>query len=352
MAIILLDSFDHYTTTAEAQLKGWNLGAWQPVTGRFSGYGAQFGNGGGGWSDVSVSLPTLQSSLVVGFALKWISNPVNYQFFQMKSATTWQIQLLGNGSGQIKLNTESGTTTGTASIVAGAWNYIEVKVTTFSTTLGAVTVRVNGVNDIAVTGVNTNRAATGTVSKVCFDGDYYGNTIFVVDDLYVCNTSGTANNDFMGDIRIEYLVPTAAGVRTQFAASSGSNWQAVDEIGASDTDYNSSNVPGAMDLFTMSDLAGNGLIRGVQTISRAKKDDAGYRKAVPVFRKASGLGETARWYPGSKVPVGDAFSLLRMQVFETSPDTGAAWTVDEVNALQYGYAVGDAGMFTIDARLV
>jgi hypothetical protein len=107
-----------------------------------------------------------------------------------------------------------------------------------------------------------------------------------------------------------------------------------------------------MDLFTMSDLAGNGLIRGVQTISRVKKDDAGFRKAEPVFHKASGLGETTRWYQGRVEPVGDTFGYFALQVFETSPDTGVAWTVDEVNALQYGYAVGDAGMFTLDAKLV
>ena len=149
------------------------------------------------------------------------------------------------------------------------------------------------------------------------------------------------------EVRVNGVVQmSGSGVNTRVTANNQVNQYGFSHYGGG------GNQPGAMDLFTMADLAGSGLVRGVQAISRAKKDDAGFRKASPVFYKASGLGGTARFYKGSQVPVLDSFSNLPLQMFNTSPDTGVAWTVDEVNALQCGYAVGDAGMFTLDAKVV
>jgi len=353
MALLFMDGFDHYNTVGDLVVK-WSRYTsvyLDPtfVAGRYGGGALSYSRGGGSGIYRSVPSPT---TAIVGMAIKWtaFAGAANFLKFWLDSTCLMGLRLDLSGTLTITNGAGTGLATSAAAIIPGSWNYVEYKV--FFNASGTAEVRANGVTMVTYSG--STIAYGAAPNSFSLHPDYPADTSnrFYGDDLYLCNGLGTSNNDFLGDIRIEYLVPTGAGVRTQFAPSAGSNWQNIDESPASDADYNSSNVPGAMDLFVMTNLAGNGLVHGVQTISRAKKDDAGFRKAEPVFYKASGLGSTARFYKGSKEPVLDSFTNLPIQVFSASPDTGVAWTIDEINALQYGYAVGDAGMFTLDARLV
>jgi hypothetical protein len=269
----------------------------------------------------------------------------------LNSSGTSQCELVMNRvSNKLQFSRNNGTLIGSASsqaIALNVWYYIEIKVF-INGSSGTAELRVNGVPWISGTSLNTGSSACqyvhlGTDSAANHDERW--------DDLYVCD--GTApNNDFLGDTRIQYLVPNGAGIRTQFTPNTTTNWQNLDESPAGDGDYNSASTPGAMDLFTMTDISTNSLVYAVQTVHRAKKDDAGHRKVEPLFYMSSGQGDTSRWYQGSKVPVVDQFAYVPSQIYNTSPDTDVAWTRDEINALQYGYAVGDAAMFTIDAELV
>jgi hypothetical protein len=236
---------------------------------------------------------------------------------------------------------------GTIVFPTDVWSYMEIRYS-ISDTVGSYELRINGTASTSGSGVDTRNGGSGVMNSIAFyHNDISGDFASTIDDLYVTN-----DTVFFGDTRVEYLAPTGPGIKTQLAPSAGSNWQTVDESVPSDTDYNSSSTPGAMDLFGMRNLAGNGLIYGVQSILRCKKDDAGFRSVKPAFFKAGGIGSTDRYYTGNKSFVGDGFFSVPAQIYDTSPDTGTAWTVDEVNALQYGYAVGDAGMFTLDAKLV
>jgi hypothetical protein len=58
-----------------------------------------------------------------------------------------------------------------------------------------------------------------------------------------------------------------------------------------------------------------------------------------------------RVHGGIDAGVGDTFSYKRT-VFNTSPDTNAAWTIEELDDLQYGYTVGGGNEFTVDAWTV
>jgi len=345
MAIVLMEGFDKWSSFAD-----WyaNSGASSTLT-SLSTNGGRWGNKALNVSAyVNMWLPSAYSTVIWGFAWKAVSSS-DPMYISLQDTTTVQCVLRFTGGIPYFQRGSTTIATGTQVITTSAWNYYEIKLTVHPSA-GSFEVRVNGVVQMSGSGVNTRVTANNQVNQYGFS-HYGGGGNHNFCDMYLCDTSGSANTDFLGDTRVEYLVPTGAGVRSQFTPSAGSNWQTVDDV-AGDTDYNSNNQPGAMDLFTMADLAGSGLVRGVQAISRAKKDDAGFRKASPVFYKASGLGGTARFYKGSQVPVLDSFSNLPLQMFNTSPDTGVAWTVDEVNALQCGYAVGDAGMFTLDAKVV
>ena len=352
MALLFMDSFDHYTTLTEKH-SGANACSISAGVGRWGSSGVLAGSGNSTCYFYK-TFADYKSTLIAAMAFKVdVYTPNSLLGFYDSGTLHCDLRFTAGG---LLTFTRAGAvlSTGTTVIPLDAWQYVEVKATISDT--GSYQVKLNGINEIHTLGGpvsgDTRNGANASTNQVRWGHTVGGNLSWSIDDVYVCDTSGSVSNDFLGDIRVEYLVPTGAGVRTGFTPSTGSNWSNVDETPASDTDYNSANTPGAMDLFQMANLSGNGLVHGVQTISRGKKDDAGFRKFKPAFYKASGLGDTNRWYTGTQDPVLDSYIFLPIQVMTTSPDTGVAWTVDEVNAIQYGYAVGDAGMFTIDAKVV
>lgn len=75
-----------------------------------------------------------------------------------------------------------------------AWFYIEAKIV-FSQTGGAVELRVNGIPLINETGLNTCATGNEQVSQIRL----YSNSDYAFfDDLYLCDTNGTKNNNFLG----------------------------------------------------------------------------------------------------------------------------------------------------------
>jgi len=228
---------------------------------------------------------------------------------------------------------------------AGIWYFFEFYVYLHDTA-GRVVVKWNGATEIDYTGDTNNGGSY--INHFYFELPDTGGACWY-DDMIVGDGSGTMNTVPPGDARVEYLAPNGVGVKTEFAPSAGSNWSNVDETGTPiDTDYNHSSNVGAMDLFTMADLSGTGVIHAVQPVIRARKDDAGLRSVKPVFYKALGAGDTPRIYAGTAQSVGDSFSYAG-QIIETSPDTGVAWGADEIQALQFGYAVAGSAAFGVDA---
>jgi hypothetical protein len=357
MAIIFMDGFDHYNDVASLTQK-WGVlasGYAAPtfVTGRYGGNAVSLYRGGiPNGSGVYHSF-TADTKMILGMAVnRYIAGGDNVQimFYLLGSQRLMGLQFNASGTWSILNGAGSVLATSTATALNSAWNYIEYKV--YFNASGTAEIRLNGISIVAYSGSTVGYGAAPNTMSIHAQYTSDTNTKIAFDDVYLCDGSGGICDNYLGDTRVEYLVLTGAGVKTQFTPSTGSNWQNVDESPASDSDYNSASTLGAMDLFGMTNLAGNGLIYGIQTNLRGKKDDAGFLRMKPAFYKASGSGDTNRFYTGSQFPVVDTISTMPIQMFGTSPDTGVAWTVDEVNALQYGYAVGDAGMFTLDAKLV
>lgn len=244
------------------------------------------------------------------------------------------------------------------------WQFMEVTAVIADAPNGSFTVKLNGFTKLSVSGIDTKNGGTGIPNRLYQGGCGYagaGDPAPVgteIDDLVIGDNTGSFNITAPGDARVEYLVPNAPGIKTEFTPSAGSNWGNVDETGGvSDTDYNYSPSTGAMDIFGMSALGGNGVVHAVAPVLRVRKDDAGYRKVKPVFYKTDGSGNTGRYYLGTDIAATDSFASSQ-QIFNSSPDTGALWAVGEVNDLQFGYRVtgggvvtGGEGLFTCDAAI-
>ncbi|MDO8562376.1 MAG: hypothetical protein Q7S25_00875, partial [Candidatus Limnocylindria bacterium] len=222
---------------------------------------------------------------------------------------------------------------------ANVYNFIEFKVTINSVT-GSYEVRVNGAVDanLSASGVNTRGVGTNNSTNMLRVGGVAGaNTLGAyIDDLYICDLSGAANNDYLGDVRVQALLPNAAGAHSQWTPSGGAvaNYTMVDEATPNDdTDYNSDATVGDIDTYAFSDLTPTtGTVKAVQTVIDARKDDAGTRTIAPVVREG-GVD-----YVGPNHNVGTTYAF-QMDIYETDPATAAAWTVAAVNGDEFGVKV-------------
>jgi hypothetical protein len=354
MAIIFMDSFDHYSSI----LQRWDYANNVYIsTGRF---------GNGGWARGISANPT---SIYKAGLTSSSDGTLGFAFYDDNEGMQAGNKIVGvweDGTTHLYVANETvypillsvyrgdGTKigTGTISFPKVTWAHVELTYVIGDAPVGSFQLRINGIVSCSGSSIDTRNSGTGIVNGLQFYAPTAnGSQGIRFDDVYLA-TGATP----LGDLRVQYITPSGPGIRTNFTPLSGSNWANVDETTANDNDYNSSNVVGATDLFSMPDL-GNVSVHGVQTVLRYQKDDAGSRTVQPVFYRAdvddggTPPSTTPRWYRGTKVPVYDTFAGST-QLFATSPLSGLSWTKDEINALQFGYAVGDAAMFTIDAKLV
>jgi hypothetical protein len=211
-----------------------------------------------------------------------------------------------------------------------AWNYYELRVK-INGASGEVELKINGVQAIATYTMNLGSTNIGSVFLQGFvvnQGTTEGN---IFDDIYVVDTSTTPNNTFLGDCRVDVIVPSGAGNQTNFTPSAGANYAAVDDLTVNDGDTTtvSSSVVGDVDLYTFGDLsASSAQVFAVSSCIYAKKSDAGARSVASVIRQ----GGTD--YVGTSFALATGYAVYE-QVRNQDP-TGSAWTVTNVNGDQFG----------------
>ena len=344
MALRFVDGFDHYTTLAQAQRK-WTyinnnnctLTFGGTTTGRFTGGSMHMTSPYGYVSMVKTLDP--QPTWILGLAYKfgWIS--AGTQILALLDSNTQQVDLRQNVDGSMSV-TRNGTVLGTTPSPVGLtnqWNYYELKATIHNTA-GAYELRVNGQSLISATNVNTRNTANNSANQVQFGSSFSGfnnGQVYDYDDFYACDGTGTTNNDFLGEMRIETLYPNSPGTYTNFTpVPAGSNYANVDE--ASPDDDASVVVAssfGVMDTYLMSHLSGTPTnIKGTMLTVMARKDNAGIRAVAPVVRSGGSNSVGTDRYLGASY-------VCYMRVDETDPGTGAAWTAAGVNAVECGQSV-------------
>lgn len=233
-----------------------------------------------------------------------------------------------------------------ASLPINTWNFIEYKCCVDQTIAnggggtGYITVKVNGDNWIS-TGTNqwTQNMGHPYADVIIVGSDsasgFSNNTLnyALYDDLYICDTTGSKNNDFLGDCRVETLFPDGAGTNTQWAPSSGTNWQCVDDPQFDgESTYVSSNTTAQVDTYVMTSLSTSNT---PVTVFGVQQTFAG-RKADFATKTVSGeviSGATTSVLPPVTMTTSYEFSE---HVMETDPNTGVAWTALAVNSFQTG----------------
>lgn len=342
MALIDCDSFDYYTTVADRWTEvGITIGSPSiGAVGRNSTNGIRMP---GARAGVYRTLPTNYATLIVGRSVKIATLGTSaFTIFGFGDGGTVQINILIGTSGEILVwrGPQSGAT-GLASTSAGVYTagtevYFEAKVT-FNGSTGAVEVRKNGTAVLTASSLDTTQSANNYANRIYIGADgTVNNTAGAnadADDYYLCDTSGSTNNDFLGDIRVECLLPSGAGNSTQWTPSAGSNYQCVDETAVNgDTDYVSSSNIGDKDTYAMGNLSSTaGTVFGVATKLRARKDDAGTRTLKSVVRLSATESN------GASIGQGTSYAEM-FDIFETKPG-GGSWSTTDVNNMEAGVEV-------------
>lgn len=350
MALLFMDGFDHYAT-ADLQKKWTLLGANGVISsseGRRSGGCFKNASGAGtsqGYVYRTVA-PITTTTLIVGFALEVKagfggSGPGQEILSFWDGVTTLHCSVGITAAGAIaayRNGSSSGVLLGTSAatpIAQDSQNYIEVKATVHDTT-GAIEVRVNGVAVLTLTNVDTRNAGTGQINLIRIGQvNASGGAHYRYDDLYVSDTTGSTNNNYLGDVRIDTLYPTSDGNYAQFTPSTGTDHYAlVDEATPNTTDYNDGAAVNDRDSYGMGNLAAlsSQTVYGVQVNAAIMKDDAGAKSAATFVRSSSTNGD------GASTALGTS-QVYVSQVFETDPNGSIAWTESSVNAMEAGVKV-------------
>ena len=367
MALVFADGFDAIKTSGTFNPRKW----WQNaaptgneiVAGRIGGFACRCRH------YLQTNIFTAQTTYVVGCAFQPRSIPTtsfgNMVFafcsdicVHLYLAITPCLQLAlfrdGPGTSEVLLGV------GPNVLKLNEWYYVEMKALADSGTSGFAEVRLGGVTEINVTGIKTtgdDPLCAG--AAVSFDNFLWkGDTNIVtrtsgspftvsvnalangpyIDDIYICDTTGSFNNDFLGDIYVETLLPDGAGNSSGWTPLSGSNYQNVDEQAVDDdTTYVSTNTATTTDTYTYSNLAVNTTVNAVQTVAVARFDDGGPHSIAHVARPGGtdniGTTQAMPFY----VNGGSGGSYLDyFEPWDVNPDTAAAWTAAQVNASEFG----------------
>lgn len=228
--------------------------------------------------------------------------------------------------------TELGVTTTVLS--ANTWYYVELRVFV-DDTAGQIEVRVNGVTELNLTGIDTKNQSVDYASVFMLGGGGSSGVTRRYDDLYLrTSSSSTAEaGGFLGDIKVKPYYPNADGTYTAMTCSTGStHYTLVDETAPNTTDYVSSSTALTKDSYGFQDASETGSIKAVQVSAYAYKMDAGFRGAE-VFVK-SGATEVF----GTSQPLSTSAKFVT-KLWDQDPNTSADWSQTNLNAAEFGVRI-------------
>ena len=337
MALLWIDGFENYGTSTGAAPSPTNImgGRYEITdeddldieTGRNStGYSLEFATG---TPVIKTPVLTANDTLIVGVAFNIRTTNV-VDLLSLYDGTTEGVNIRFSSN---TFTIRRGVTvlgTGAFNIGIYKWYWLELKVKC-NTTTGTYELRIGETNIASDTGVNTKAGSNDFHDKVLFgnsSGDFYR-----IDDLYICDASGSDNNDFLGNVKVTSLRPDGAGNTTEFTPSAGANYAAVDEqLIDEDSTYVESLTSTNKDTYTYDNITASN-IKGVEIITCCRESDGSSFSLINVTR--SGGAD----YDSSSQAIGTTDYVFRSDVIEQDPNTSAAWTDTNLNLAEFGIKV-------------
>lgn len=339
MTLVKTDGFDMYngTATLTGLQSKWSaligITNVSMVTGRFGGQAVHMGSAANG---VARNLTAARSSGAHGFACRVTSMPTSdsspWLMFALLSSGTYTLGLRCKINGAIEAfratSGAAGTSLGVSAagvIVANTWHYWEFEYV-ISDSVGRVTVWVDGVQILNITGADTNNGVTTVDQFGIVNLNGTPATQFDVDDWYEADAATR-----IGEGKVETLRGASDGTVTWTPNSGANNYSRINETTVdTDTTYAETGTLNNQDLYNFGPLSSTpSAIYGAQLVSFDRKTDAGSR-SIALVAKSGGTTDV-----GGDYALSASYGRFeRMLVVD--PNTSAAWTAAAVNALQSG----------------
>ena len=235
------------------------------------------------------------------------------------------------------------------------WVYFEWKVTIDTGTGGSFSLKYHQQRkvknqtatwDNSVTSINTaNQGVAGADRvEVSFNTGTDGDSV-AFDDIYILDSAGTKNNDFLGEIFIEGLTVTGDGNTTDWVLAGGAinladalNEGATVQSSIEDDNRLTSDTIGDISLGALSNLTDilSTTIVGVQVRAYGKMETTGSRDIQVMWRKTTGTPAQV----GGAVETFDDTSIKGFaDTQEDDPNTSTDWVHADVNGLEAGVEV-------------
>ena len=294
------------------------------------------GSGGG----YVKNLDATKTSLIVGCAMRVVAYENTYTeplLLGVRDANAQVAHLVRIGEdGRLKLyrwqyGSEDLVSTSVATAPARGWHYVELQVTQGSGN-GVLSVLLNGVLAIQMNAQDTIRG--GGPLLTAFIGAIPGQSCPLtldVDDFYIADTSGSINNTFLGDVRVDTLKAQADGSLNQWTVtpSGTAAWEAVsDEDESTSISAPSTGLRQSFDVAPLPVMA-TPAIFGVQLSMLARKTDAG-------LGKVKGLVVSGAQTAVSADVILQEQQAWQCALFERNPNGNVQWTEAAFNAAEFG----------------
>lgn len=296
----------------------------------------------------SLSLGTLSNyaTYFIGFAFKSISlSAVSFgTLLEVRDSTTTQLSLLYNPATQKFRVTGSGGGSWTVDQSTGNaysstnWHYIELKVT--SNNSGSVILKINGTEEVN-TSQNTNNSGNNRINNFTFLRTGLTNR-FGIDDLYILDdidSGGPSNNNFLGSVKVEGLLPSMDGNSVGWNLSNRA-LSRVDNVSLiTKSQFLFTNSLDNKDLFNCGKLKTTNVsptIYGTMANLFCRNPDATNHTVAMVYRAKDVSTETDT----SALTVPNTTITCLTNLYEKDPVHGAGsqWTVDNLhNKSEFGF---------------
>lgn len=216
------------------------------------------------------------------------------------------------------------------------WNYFELGMLLADDTTGWVTLKMNTdpICELVDQATGTTGFLTANSVKLFYltDGEPGNNGPGpLYDDLYVTDALGTQNVGFLGNCRVQALLPDGDSGVQEFSVEpiTDANWEAAGNPNIDDTQYVYASAPDTQDHYTIDTMVNTPVVFGIMVSGCYRQDDATQKSVANVITSnaVESIGEEY-FTPGSYA--------FKLDIWETDPDTTVAWLYTAVNALIIG----------------